>query len=71
VRVAENYINSCGTGPQCNFPGTIKIRPNDFFVLGDSRGFSDDSRFWGPVPSEWILGVVFMRTWPLGDLTVF
>jgi signal peptidase I len=27
-------------------------------MLGDNRGESDDSRFWGPVPSSWIVGKV-------------
>jgi type IV secretory pathway protease TraF len=27
-------------------------------MLGDNRGESDDSRFWGPIPASWIVGVV-------------
>ncbi|MGN6814781.1 MAG: signal peptidase I [Solirubrobacterales bacterium] len=39
-------------------PKTITIPPGHYFMLGDNRGASDDSRFWGPVPADWILGKV-------------
>lgn len=55
----EPYINPCGGYPEiCELPKTITIPPNHYFMLGDNRGASDDSRFWGPVPAEWILGKV-------------
>jgi signal peptidase I len=44
--------------PSCNFPDAIIIPPDHYFVLGDNRGASDDSRFWGPVPRAWIIGRV-------------
>jgi signal peptidase I len=34
----------------------VKVPAGDYYVLGDNRAGSDDSRFWGPVPSSWILG---------------
>ena len=58
VREKDPYIEPCGTDPSCNFPKPITIPPGDYFVLGDNRGASDDSRFWGPVPLLWILGRV-------------
>ena len=33
-------------------------------MMGDNRGASDDSRFWGPVPEEWIIGGAFATYWP-------
>ena len=49
---------ACGTGALCNFPKAITIPPGEYFVLGDDRGISDDSRFWGPVKRAWIVGIV-------------
>jgi signal peptidase I len=33
-------------------------------MMGDNRGYSDDSRFWGPVPRSWIIGTAFFTYWP-------
>jgi signal peptidase I len=60
----EPYINPCGSGEQCNLPKTITIPPDMYFMMGDNRGASDDSRFWGPVPKEWIIGEAFATYWP-------
>jgi signal peptidase I len=60
----EPYINPCGAAEQCNLPKTITIPPNMYFMMGDNRGASDDSRFWGPVPREWIIGEAFATYWP-------
>ncbi len=54
----EPYINPCGGGYECNLPRTITVPPGYFFMLGDNRGESDDSRYWGPVPGSWIVGRV-------------
>jgi signal peptidase I len=64
VREKDPYAYQCGTGPDCNFPTAIKIPPGDYFMMGDNRGESDDSRFWGPVPNKWIIGVAFFTYWP-------
>jgi signal peptidase I len=64
VRQKDSYAYQCGTGPDCNFRTPIKIPPGDYFMMGDNRGESDDSRFWGPVPDKWIIGVAFFTYWP-------
>jgi len=35
-------------------------------MMGDNRPASDDSRFWGPVPREWIIGEAFATYWSPG-----
>ena len=41
-----------------------RFPPDHYFMMGDNRGESDDSRFWGPVPRNWIIGGAFATYWP-------
>ncbi|HET8813612.1 MAG TPA: signal peptidase I [Solirubrobacterales bacterium] len=60
----EPYILPCGNTGPCNMPKTITIPADHYFMMGDNRGASDDSRFWGPVPRDWIIGEAFVTYWP-------
>ena len=60
----EPYTNPCGSSTVCNLPKAIKIPPGYYFMMGDNRGASDDSRFWGPIPRSWIIGKAFATYWP-------
>jgi signal peptidase I len=48
-----------------------KIPANDYFVMGDYRTDSCDSRFWGPIPKSLIVGKVDLRIWPLSHFRFF
>jgi signal peptidase I len=63
-RLDEPYAEPCGGGSGCEYPGEITIPPDHWFMMGDNRGASDDSRFWGPVPREWFIGGAFATYWP-------
>jgi signal peptidase I len=57
-RQEEPFIEACDTnGPDCNLDA-VTVPDGTVFVLGDNRGASDDSRYWGPVPTSSIVGVV-------------
>jgi signal peptidase I len=67
----EPFIRECAGGGGCDFPRTITIPPDHWFMMGDNRGSSDDSRFWGPVPKDWIIGGAFATYWPPKRIGVF
>ncbi len=63
-REKDSYTRPCGASQECSFPRPIKIPPGHWFMMGDNRGESDDSRFWGPVPTGWIIGGAIATYWP-------
>ena len=64
--VEEPYARRC-SGEACDFPRAITVPRGQLYVLGDNRGESDDSRFWGPIRDGWVTGRVIARYWPLKD----
>jgi signal peptidase I len=58
VRERDSYVRACGSRPECNFPDPITIPSEHWFLMGDNRGEANDSRFWGPIPTAWIVGTV-------------
>ncbi len=51
--------------------GPLKIPAGDYFMMGDHRNDSCDSRDWGPLPRSYIVGRVVMRIWPLSRFKFF
>ena len=46
----------------------VVLSDSEYFVLGDNRPYSSDSRTWGPLPKDNIIGKVFIRIFPLASL---
>jgi signal peptidase I len=51
--------------------GPIAVKRGYYFVLGDHRNDSSDSRAWGEVPKKYIIGKIQLRWWPLNDARFF
>lgn len=64
----EDYLAS-GTVTAGN--ETIVLKSDEYFVLGDNRASSSDSRIWGVLPRRDIIGKVFVRVLPFDDYKVF
>ena len=63
-RQAEPFTEGCGGGDGCDYRRPVTIPAGHYFMMGDNRGASDDSRFWGPIPRDWVIGVAFATYWP-------
>jgi signal peptidase I len=63
-REPDAFITACGRVAECTFSGAIRVPAGDYYMMGDNRGNSDDSRYWGPVPQRYIIGVAFFSYWP-------
>ena len=59
------YAQPCPDPSSCDFPHTIVVPKGHYYMMGDNRDDSDDSRFWGPIPQSWIVGTAIVTYWPL------
>ena len=59
------------SGTPYSLDHAYKVPADDYFVMGDNRTDSCDSRFWGPITKSLIVGKVDMRVWPISSLTFF
>ena len=64
VAIPSEFRSSEDYGPEV-------VQDAYYFVMGDHRRSSSDSRTWGQVPKKYIVGKVQLRWWPLTDATLF
>lgn len=64
VPLTEAYVVNHGNGSTNSY----SLQPDEFFVMGDNRPESSDSRIWGPLPRSNIVGRAFIRLLPLDTI---
>lgn len=67
LALGENYVTNQGNGDDL----TAQLGPDEYFVMGDNRPESSDSRSWGPVPRQNIVGRALVRLLPLQHARIF
>lgn len=67
--LSEPYVDPANYGGPTNI--TVTLGVDQYYVLGDNRGVSADSRTWGILPGSDIVGRVLLRLYPFNELGIF
>ena len=60
----EHHLDGELQNNQRDFFGPVKVPPHSFFMMGDNRDHSCDSRYWGPVEEKYVKGNAWFLYWP-------
>jgi len=69
MKLTESYLPS--QTETLGQPEIVTLGSDEYYVLGDNRGASSDSRFWGILPKKDIIGKVWTRVYPFGTAQFF
>ena len=67
LAIKENYIMPTWTFGHFE----TQLKDDEYFVMGDNRNFSFDSRSWGPLKNKAVIGLVRFRLWPITKAMAF
>lgn len=71
LKLVENYAFIDKLIPQKNTKVTVKLKDNEYFVMGDNRNNSSDSRYWGALQKDLIRGRPVIRLFPITKIALF
>jgi signal peptidase I len=65
------YIPDKKGKTDCDGRCVFELEDDEYLVLGDNRNHSSDSRRWGALSKDYIIGKVFLRAWPFDEIKFF